>query len=593
MKAETHMSVPKRWSRIPCAVIMTLMMAIPVSGQSAISFVDVTEASGVDTTIAGMGVSTFDFNADGYDDISIARRDAPPAILQNNGDATFTDVTKQFGITSVGNMAAIVWIDVNRDALPDLFIGQAAMGRNFLWLNQGDGTFVDVVEDWGIEVRARVGGISFDDFSGDGYPDLFMGVENGFDLLYLNDGGTGFIDVSDDYGVGGEPFSIPMQPTWIDVDEDGDRDLFVTHDEFEPNFLYINEGGTSFVERAALWGIREVGEGNSMGVAWGDPDMDGDLDAYVTRIGVAGLYVYDQRVNRFFDQATQWRVTLNGVGWGTYFIDLDNDMDEDLPLVHSSTAGFPPPTLFENQRTWFDPVYEAGDFQFERSDTGLAVGDFNADGRPDLIVVNQRGFHRVLLNDTPDTGNWLTVRLEEPDAYPAGIGSRLELVVGGETLVRAVQAGDGYLSQNTYRVHFGLGTETLADTLRVRWPDGGWEEFHDLESGHHYVVGRGSLSTSLPSSSESRPAEIAESPALDAWPNPARGAVTIEGVGLRPGQHSLTVRDLLGRVVLRREEVVASDGFRQRIDLATLPAGVYLIQLSDGYHARRTLFVRQ
>lgn len=566
-------------------LLIPALQAGTVLAQSAISFRDATAQSGINTSIGGIGVSTFDFNDDGFDDLTLALRDAPPALLRNNGDATFTDVTAEAGITSIGIMIAPVWVDVNRDGLPDLFMGQASMGANALWLNQGDGTFVEVAEAWGLDTRARVGAVTFGDFSGDGYPDLFMGVENGFDLLYRNTNGTGFEDVTQAFGVMGEPFSIPMQPTWIDIDGDGDRDLFVTHDEDEPNFLYINDGGMSFTENAAAWGIREIGAGNSMGVAWGDPDLDGDMDAYVTRIAVAGFYVFDQNINRFVDQATRWRVALNGVGWGTYFADLDNDGDEDLPLVHSSPApGFQPPVLFENVRTWFDPVYEAGDFVMERSDMGLAVGDFNADGRQDLIVVNTRGVHRLLLNETPDTGNWITVRLLESDSNPGAIGARLELDVAGQTLVRVLHAGDGYNGQNTYRVHFGLGSETRADALRVQWPDGSWESFGELEANSRYQVLNGSVLTHV-----EQPAALPARSRMDVWPNPAEDQVSFRLDSGLSSQHRYVVKDMLGRVLLEG----AVRGVQGRIQLEGLPTGVYALTVQNGSNTERVLFIRR
>ena len=569
----------RRGLRIRWLIALGLGWSVSVAAaQSTISFEDVTAASGIDTAVGGVGVSTFDFNDDGYDDLTIARADAPPALLRNNGDATFTDVTASSGITSSGTLIVSLWVDVNRDALPDLFLGQASMGANALWLNQGDGTFIDVAEAWGLDTRARVGGASFSDFTNDGYPDLFLGVENGFDLLYRNVDGTGFEDVTELFGVEGEPFSIPMQPTWIDIDEDGDRDLFVTHDEDEPNFLYINQDGRAFMESAAAWGIREVGMGNSMGVTWGDPDLDGDLDAYVTRIGVAGFYVFDERISRYLDQATQWRVAPNGVGWGTYFVDLDNDGDEDLPVVHSSPApGIEPPALFENVRTWFNPVYEAGAFKTERSDMGLAVGDFNADGRQDLIVTNTRGVHRLLLNTTPDAGNWITVQLLEEDSNPAALGARIELDVAGETLVRVLQAGDGYNGQNTYRIHFGLGTAPEADALRVRWPDGRWESFGALAANGRYRVKDGKVST--------RAQEFPlQSKQLDLWPNPSRGIVTIRSEG-----GLLTIQDVLGRLVVHGMPIQGMS----RLDLSHLSAGAYLVTVASGTTIEQSLMLRR
>ena len=585
--------------------VLTVLMGLVLGGAGlktalaqdvgTISLRDATAGSGIDTGAGAVGVSTFDFNDDGLDDITFARRDVAPALLRNNGDGTFTDVTASSGITSTGMMMQPIWVDVNRDALPDLFMGMSAMGTNALWLNQGDGTFQDVAETWGMDLRARVGAATFGDFSGDGYPDLFIGVENGYDLLYRNVDGTGFEDVSEAFGVQGDPFSIPMQATWVDVDEDGDVDLFVTHDEDVPNFLYMNQDGVSFAESAAAWGIREIGAGNSMGVAWGDPDMDGDLDVYVTRIGIAGFYRFNRATGRFFDEATPWRVAQNGVGWGTYFVDLDNDMDEDLVAVHSQTAGFPPPVLFVNQTVgegpFFDPVLEAGDFDFIISDLGLAVGDFNDDGRPDVITGNSRGEHRLLLNETTPAGNWMSVELRESDAIPGAMGARLELDVDGRTLVRVLQAGDGYVSQNSTRVHFGLGSAESADDLRVRWPDGSWQSFGALAANSRHVIQDGSVVTTVESMEQPENQRQLERDQVQIWPNPAAGQLRI-AADLTGGQGGeLILRDLHGRIVLRQR--VRSGSVRETLDVSGLAGGVYLITLHASGSTLRQMVVVQ
>ncbi|MDA0875382.1 MAG: CRTAC1 family protein [Bacteroidetes bacterium] len=535
-----------------------------------IRFRDVTAGSGMDTGVGASGVSTFDFNQDGLDDITMARRDAAPVLLRNNGDGTFTDMAADAGIISSTNAFVPIWVDVNRDGHPDLFLGASSEGRNALWLNQGNLTFVDAAESWGINPKARVGGAAFGDFSGDGFPDLFLGVRNGPDILYLNRNGTAFEDVSEAYSVQGDPFSIPMQVTWLDIDGDGDQDLFVTHDEQEPNFLYINEEGTALVDRAADWGIRDIGSGNTMGVAWGDPDRDGDLDVYVTRIGVAGFYRFNAKFGRFYDEATPWRVAQNGTGWGTYFADFDNDGDEDLAAVHSATAGFQPPVVFVNQEFRFDPLLEAGDFRFVLSDLGLSVADFNQDGRLDLVTANSRGEHRILLNETETAGNWLTVELRSDEASPAGIGSRLELDVGDHTLVRILHAGDGYLSQNTYRVHFGLGHHTSAQALRIRGSDGSWQSFGPLGSGIRHVVRDGVIVTDSESVAPSIPSSV-----LEIWPNPAddRFQVSAHLEDSGPARWSLT--DTLGRVWMQGH-MRGQDGPRQvTVETGGLPAGVY------------------
>lgn len=571
-------------------LFLLLIAGHPAEAQTVgdIRFRDATAGSGIDTGIGASGVSTFDFNGDGLDDITMARRDAAPALLRNNGDGTFTDIADDAGVVSSTNSFMPIWVDVNRDGLPDLFLGASGEGRNALWLNQGDLEFVNVAESWGIDVRARVGGAAFGDFSGDGFPDLFLGVRNGPDLLYRNVGGAGFEDVSEAFGVQGDPLTIPMQVTWLDIDGDGDQDLFVTHDEDVFNFLYINEDGNALVDRAAAWGIQEIGSGNTMGVAWGDPDQDGDLDVYVTRIGIAGFYRFDADFGRFYDEATPWRVAQNGTGWGTYFADFDNDGDEDLAAVHSATAGFVPPVLFVNQGSRFDPLVEAGDFRFVLSDLGLAVADFNRDGRLDLITGNSRGEHHLLLNETGPVGNWLTVELRSVSSTPAAIGARLELDVAGTTLVRILQAGDGYLSQNTYRIHFGLGAATEASDFRVRWPDGAWQSFGPLAAGVHHVIRDGAVVTATESTvAASVPGD------LELWPNPSLGRFTFRANLKAAGPARWRVLDVLGRERMGGDIPEGTGRHQLAFDAGTLPAGMYWLVVTAGQTAlHRPVIVR-
>ncbi len=208
---------------------------------------------------------------------------------------------------------------------------------------------------------------------------------------------------------------------------------------------------------------------------------------------------------------------------------------------------------------------------------GMAVGDFNADGRQDLIVINTRGAHRLLLNTTTDTGNWLTVRLLETDSNPGAIGARLDLDVAGETLIRVLHAGDGYNGQNTYRVHFGLGNALQADALRVRWPDGRWETFGALTANGRYQIQDGEVVTNTETLQP-----VARG--LEVWPNPSQGAVTIRSDG-----GTLVVRDMLGRIV---QTFLVTAG-TQQLDLDGLPAGVYAVEVISSTGADRSLFLRR
>jgi enediyne biosynthesis protein E4 len=454
----------------------------------------------------------------------------------------FVDVTEEAGIVGERyGMGAAVG-DVDRDGWPDLYV--LNFGVNQLWRNRGDGTFEEVAAARGLADERWSVSATFSDLDGDGWPDLYVAEYLDYSLLahktcltergepdyclpaayrpvpdrvFRNRGDGTFEDVSERWGVAAAPGN-GLGVVSADFDGDGRLDVYVANDQM-PNHLWLNRlsaGGGGLVEDGLLAGVALNGDGKaeaSMGVDAGDVDGDGALDLFLTHFHREHntLYraqgdVWEDATERFGLAAPSYPYTAFGTG----FLDFDLDGWLDLVVANGRVTFMPgtdrvadpfaldePNQLFRNREgRGFEEVGAAGAGPaFARSEVSRAalIGDLDNDGDPDLVITNNSGPARVLLDTGADGRAWLGLRVVEGDPPVDAHGALVTLELEGRApMVRRVHSDGGYASANDPRVVFGLGDAAPAGlAVRVRWPGGAEERWRGLPAGRYTTLRRG------------------------------------------------------------------------------------------------------
>jgi hypothetical protein len=486
----------------------------------------------------GSGVGLLDYDNDGWLDIYIVngstyealdgKAPAPRAALfHNNHDGTFTDVAEKAGVTNEGWGFGVAIGDYDNDGWPDIYVTN--FGKNRLYHNNHDGTFTDVAAKAGVELGNWSTGATFGDYDGDGKLDLFVpgyvhydpahppvpgspvvafstcqfrginvmcgprGLQGEPDHLFHNNGDGTFTDVSVKAGVSDPHAYYGLTAVFADVNNDGRPDLMVANDS-TPNYLYINKGDGTFEDAsyASGYALNENGrETASMGIAVGDYRNDGWLDLYNTVFSddYNPLY-HNEGLGNFTDVSYRLgiaEVTIPFLGWGTGFLDYDNDGWKDLfvanghvyPEVDASDWGTTfaqRPLLFHNlkgDRFEVVPAVKGGALAALFTARGAAFGDLFNDGKLD-VVINQLGGPPALLRNVSAEGNhWIEIRLlGGPKSPRDATGAAVYLAANGLRQRADVISGGSFASSNDPRLHFGLGTASRVDGCEIHWPSG-------------------------------------------------------------------------------------------------------------------------
>ena len=501
------------------------------------------------------GVAIIDYNRDGWPDIyftnapnvdmALKGEMARGALYRNNGNGTFTDVTKQAGLGyPCWAMGAVVG-DYNNDGWPDLLI--TCLNGVVLYRNNGNGTFTNVTKQAGLAGdHGWATGASFADIDGNGYDDLFVphyvvfhlhhlpkmgssqtceydgiavqcgprGLPGEPDNLYHNNGNGTFTDISKEAGVEDSQHLYGLTSVWNDFNHDGHLDLFVANDS-GPNYLYVNNGHNHFTDDAMMAGVAYSQNGfeqANMGVALGDYMHTGRMDIAVTHFSQEYTSVYRNDGNLNFTDVSYAtgiaRDTEHDVGWGDAFVDLDNSGWLDFfqvdghvyPQVDSKPIGTrfrEPKLLFWNNHngTFRDVSKLVGPaIQIPQVSRGLAVADLFNNGHEDLVVENLQGEPMILEPEyTNHDGDhhWVEFELEGVKSNRLALNARLTAIAGKLVQTGEILSGGSYISQNSLRVHFGLGKHDRVDTLKILWPAGETEVIKNIPADHIYAIKEG------------------------------------------------------------------------------------------------------
>jgi enediyne biosynthesis protein E4 len=493
----------------------------------------------IETT--GTGVAILDYDNDGWPDIFIVNgttlegspADRAPTnhLYRNNHDGSFTDVTVQAGLQATGWGQGVCVGDYDNDGWEDLYV--TYYGKNRLYHND-HGVFKDVSDAAGVagSKLAWGSGCAFVDYDRDGKLDLIVanyvdfdvstaplpgqgvscvwkgvpvmcgprGLKRASNTLYHNRGDGTFEDVTVKAKIDKADGFYSLSVSTFDYDNDGWPDIYVACDS-TPSILYHNNHDGTFTDVAVVAGAAFNEDGREqagMGSTIADYDGDGRLDIFKTNFSDDTSTLYRNNGDGTFTDMTfpaGLGLYTKYLGWGTMFVDVDNDSWPDILVVnghvypevdrHHLGADYEEPRILYHNNgngTFSDISATAGPgVTTPKSARGLAVGDLWNDGRLSAVISNMNARPSLLVNQVHNANHWIAIKAVGTESNRDGIGAKMTIKIGKRTLVDEVRSGSSYDSNNDMRVHFGLGTSSKIDALEIRWPSGKSETFASLK----------------------------------------------------------------------------------------------------------------
>lgn len=480
------------WSRLIGTVVFFSLVC-----ESAAQLEDVTldylMESSTFGSLFGCGLSTVDYNGDGWDDVTVAGTDGLIKLYMGGESGLILDLV----LDVEAEAKAVLWVDIDNDGDLDLFAGAAGVGV-YLYIRQPDGTLneegsirgIPLLVDWDNR------GISARDYDRDGDLDIYIASYHdemqqiAYENMLFQNGGTGYFEETTFLAGVGDGLQHSFQGAWFDYDQNGFDDLWVINDRLIfLNALYANAGGGPFVDISESSGANI--SVNSMSATLFDPDNDGDWDQYVTNVeNLANAFMINT-AGVYYDMAESAGVASMQYGWGTCAIDVDGDRWDDMMVA---TYRFPNTLPYDNHLYmndgtglhFEDVTDDWPNEQFQLYCLGRL--DLDQDRIPDIVGHGNALSPQVLMLTNEDDNNRMTIDLVGTLSNTRGVGAVIKVHADSLTQMKQMNAGEDYMTQHTYTRFFGLGDVDVVDSIEVFWPSGIRDILFDVAADTALVI---------------------------------------------------------------------------------------------------------
>ncbi len=519
--------------------------------------------------LLGGGISFYDYDNDGWDDITLATQAGDDIKIFHNNNGFYQEVNLN-GISVTCESKSVVWVDIDNDGDNDLFV-TCYDDSNKLFINEGDLDFVDIAENTVFELpNHKTWGVSFGDYNNDGYLDFLICSRNipnpsEHNVLVRNNGDGTFTDVTINADIS-QTNHLSFTSAFFDFNNDGWQDIFIANDKITTeNQLYMNNGDGTFTDVAENAGVDHMID--AMSATIGDYNKDGFFDIYVTNTpGMGNLFLKNNGNGTFTDIAPSSNTQVNSFCWGSSFLDAKNNGLLDIYVStqytdNTSLANYAFYENFDNQNFASIPNAMANDnFQSYSN----AIGDVNNDGYPDIVTLNFSPDDSSLWVNQKSTNenHWLQVELKGTTSNQMGIGAKLKLKTPNNTQYNYTLCGEGYIGQSSGKEFFGVGSESNINYLKVTWPSGIVDSIPNIATDQRVTIEEGNGILSVDS--------FEKVSTFNIIPNPAKDHISISS---DTRIDKINIYDINGKLMLKSNSLE-----NNKLSIEDLTTGIYFVK---------------